>query len=207
MRRPCCRCKRTDVKFGLGSQGYCRACAAIYRKEWAAKEIVKNGHRVLSEKKCGRCKEVKQISEFYTNKSSVDNAASFCKPCHKAYYYAPAAYGTPRWWSRRCSHYHLKGVKGKEAQKLFESNPFCHYCAVSLTAKECHLDHKTPRSRAGKSEISNICVTCKECNRMKDAMTELEFEIFLREFYSRMKNKYELRVVKAAEHYICEGAV
>jgi 5-methylcytosine-specific restriction endonuclease McrA len=186
----------------VGAQGYCRACASLYKKEWVAKEIAERGYRLCREKKCGRCQEVKPVSNFYPNKTSVDNLTSYCASCVKAYYYAPAAYGTTRWWTRRCSGFHLKGVKGKEAQKLFESNPFCHYCEVTLTAKECHLDHLTPRSRGGKSEIGNICVTCKECNRMKDTMTELEFRIFLREYIARFS-----KPSTGSENYISEGAV
>lgn len=35
-------------------------------------------------KTCSKCKEEKELSEFYNNKSQVDGKSNYCKICHKA---------------------------------------------------------------------------------------------------------------------------
>ena len=48
-------------------------------------------------KKCSKCKETKQESEFYTDKRSKDGLRSQCKECHKGYEQTRARVVMKRW--------------------------------------------------------------------------------------------------------------
>lgn len=49
----------------------------------------------------------------------------------------------------------------------------CTYCATSLV--NYHLDHKTPLSRQGTNEESNLQLLCAPCNLKKHTMTHEEY--------------------------------
>lgn len=55
---------------------------------------------------------------------------------------------------------------------------YCTYCDHPLTfvdAKAFHMVHKTPRSRGGTNDDSNLVPACEPCNRSKGNMTHDEF--------------------------------
>ena len=62
---------------------------------------------------------------------------------------------------------------------LFEQQEgFCFYCGDLLYSSfdmEIHVDHKTPISRGGTNDLSNLALTCGACNLSKGAKTEEEF--------------------------------
>ena len=62
----------------------------------------------------------------------------------------------------------------------------CYYCgcriapAATLVAAERRLtaevvEHKTPRSRGGTHDWSNLVLACNACDQIKGAMTDAEF--------------------------------
>lgn len=55
------------------------------------------------------------------------------------------------------------------------SSMLCRYCSVQLDEKSLGVDHATPLSRGGTSEIENLVVCCRDCNAAKGVMTEAEF--------------------------------
>ncbi len=51
----------------------------------------------------------------------------------------------------------------------------CIYCDDILTHKNISFDHIIPLSKGGTSELANIQLICKTCNRQKDKMLHDEF--------------------------------
>lgn len=54
----------------------------------------------------------------------------------------------------------------------------CYYCGDLLFSrfdKYYHVEHKTPLCRGGTNNISNIVLSCAECNHRKHTKTEAEF--------------------------------
>jgi ribosomal protein L32 len=74
-----------DAKSKDGKQRRCKSC----RKEYYAqqKAILQRGdYKVITEKKCSKCGEVKPADEFHKNLNSKDGKDSQCKSCRKEYY-------------------------------------------------------------------------------------------------------------------------
>ena len=44
----------------------------------------------------------------------------------------------------------------------------CIYCGKELTEQETELDHIVPRTKGGKSRLSNAIPSCMLCNRRKN---------------------------------------
>lgn len=60
--------------------------------------------------------------------------------------------------------------------KFFNHNHFiCYYCLKELILDEVTCDHKTPLSKLGTNEVSNLCICCSDCNSLKGEFTEEEF--------------------------------
>ena len=55
----------------------------------------------------------------------------------------------------------------------------CFYCLKPLTLETINIDHKTPIGRNGQNEITNLCVSCEPCNRIKGNLKEDEFRQLL----------------------------
>jgi hypothetical protein len=65
-------------------------------------------------------------------------------------------------------------------QKLFaEQMGLCWYCFQKmewpLDREKVHLEHKIPLVRGGDHGMSNLCLTCADCNRRKHTCTDQEF--------------------------------
>lgn len=50
----------------------------------------------------------------------------------------------------------------------------CSYCGGKFTTKELNLDHIIPRSRGGKTNWTNIALSCIQCNSRKGCRTPEE---------------------------------
>ena len=65
------------------------------------------------------------------------------------------------------------GVRTSELRDLLErSAGKCYYCGV---AGADTVDHRTPISRGGLHQISNLVVACRGCNFRKHSRTDVEF--------------------------------
>jgi hypothetical protein len=65
-------------------------------------------------------------------------------------------------------------------QLWHEQRGFCYYCGELLYKtlnSVYHIEHKTPLSRGGTNDISNIVLSCAECNLRKGTKTDKEFLI------------------------------
>ena len=67
----------------------------------------------------------------------------------------------------------------KELNELFEQQEgLCYYCGRLLFESfkvPFHVEHKIPISIGGSNDISNIALSCKECNLRKHTKTDEEF--------------------------------
>jgi hypothetical protein len=68
----------------------------------------------------------------------------------------------------------------EEIRALFVSQEYtCYYCNKPFFNGKLdikfHIDHKTPLSRGGTSDISNIALACPKCNLSKNTKTDIEF--------------------------------
>lgn len=57
----------------------------------------------------------------------------------------------------------LKAVK----KRLWNTNPYCHYCGVELAENESTLDHLIPLARGGSNSLQNLVLACQPCNTWK----------------------------------------
>lgn len=70
----------------------------------------------------------------------------------------------------------------------------CAICGDFVPYDDFTIDHIFPVAKGGNNEISNLQCTCHQCNQMKQAMSEKEFEckigkIFFRQTIKRIKNR------------------
>ena len=65
-----------------------------------------------------------------------------------------------------------------------KQNGFCFYCGELLYKtlnSVYHIEHKIPLSRGGSNSISNIVLSCEECNLRKGTKTSEEFTLSISE--------------------------
>lgn len=48
-----------------------------------------------------------------------------------------------------------------------QSRGLCWWCGKRLIDKKYHIDHRVPLSRGGSDDVSNLCISCPDCNRKK----------------------------------------
>jgi 5-methylcytosine-specific restriction endonuclease McrA len=56
---------------------------------------------------------------------------------------------------------------GKLRRSLWLNDPHCHYCGRELAFEESTLDHKLAKGKGGTHEMSNLVLSCLECNHEK----------------------------------------
>lgn len=103
-----------------------------------------------SERRCGKCGEIKPLDEFYKNQYR-------CKPCHKAYY---------KEWNKaneaKRHSYHTRrryGVDQTEYNRMFEEQGGrCKICNQEQPEKRLAVDHC---HRTGKVRS----LLCDPCNK------------------------------------------
>jgi len=73
----------------------------------------------------------------------------------------------------------------------------CAYCGCSLLEEanrgiNPHFDHIDPKSKKGKDEIDNLCLTCDWCNRVKSNKTVEEFLEYIKPYLDGKVKKEDL---------------
>lgn len=64
----------------------------------------------------------------------------------------------------------------KQLEKLFNHDHFiCFYCLNELLLVDTTVDHKTPLSRNGTNDLTNLCISCSDCNSLKGELSEGEY--------------------------------
>ncbi len=51
----------------------------------------------------------------------------------------------------------------------------CAYCHKVVKLEDATVDHRTPTSRGGTDDMSNLCMSCASCNESKGRRTSTEF--------------------------------
>lgn len=65
--------------------------------------------------------------------------------------------------------------KASKKQEVMERDGYkCVYCGEN-DRSQLTVDHKIPRSIGGDNSLSNLCCCCRECNNVKDNLTEEQF--------------------------------
>jgi hypothetical protein len=75
-------------------------------------------------------------------------------------------------------------------QKHQEQKCSCGYCGTSLKLEDSIGDHKHPHAQGGKTEYSNLVVSCKSCNNMKGS---LPYDGWVWAVYGMSSGKIDLR--------------
>ena len=163
----------------------------------ACRDVAVRARRVRDgEARCARCRTWKPIDEFV--KGVNGRPHSYCKPCSSEWFherrgtpiekrkvYVPAYRLTEeekKANKREVNHrQHQLRRAGGAAPKRGEIDGLwclqhgrCAYCQKYLGNKY-HVDHKTPVTRSGTNELSNLHLTCPRCNMVKGTMTHEEF--------------------------------
>ena len=72
-------------------------------------------------------------------------------------------------------------ITKKIVQMVYEDNIkrygtlTCYLCLQPIEFGKDHLEHKTPLSRQGSNEYSNLAIACVHCNSVKGAKSEKEY--------------------------------
>lgn len=64
-----------------------------------------------------------------------------------------------------------RGVRFSRENVYARDRGRCQYCAVHLRRDEVTYDHVVPRTQGGKTEWTNIVLSCRECNQRKGGRT------------------------------------
>lgn len=159
-------------------------------------------------KKCSKCLEIKQLSEFETRPDSKDGYRKYCRKCkckrHNERLKERYSLDEVLFWEKRANYLNNPSGRrtGKSGEivknsspiscddifKLYKSQPYCYYCNIPLLKENIVLDHKHPLCRNGNHDITNIAICCNDCNQLKGIRTSEEFELFIYEYLSRFGN-------------------
>ena len=66
-----------------------------------------------------------------------------------------------------------------DARKIIANPPTCPYCELPIEWTELSIDHKTPISRGGSNDVSNLVWADLTCNLMKGNLLAEEFKELL----------------------------
>jgi hypothetical protein len=73
-----------------------------------------------------------------------------------------------------------KGNKDKIVNVLVSRDGTrCRYCKKDLRRSEITIEHLTPKGRGGSNKISNLAISCADCNNDKGDLTDEEYKGFL----------------------------
>ena len=71
---------------------------------------------------------------------------------------------------------HRKRISKKDKEMIYKSQKCkCMYCGKKIQLDYMHIDHKTPLSRKGSNNLSNLHLICAPCNNRKGSLTDGEF--------------------------------
>ena len=123
----------------------------VYRKEMKTIEWGELYNRFGQENRYDANEFEKEISQLI-----ADDEVTNCKGI---YYYL---------FDRKESHLNLRQFDEKMKRAAYEKqNGICAKCGKHFEYEEMEGDHITPWSQGGKTELSNLQMLCRDCNRRK----------------------------------------
>jgi len=149
--KPCSRCEKSHV---LIKNGLCPSC---YKKDWnkTNRDRVNEYNNEWNASHPERRKAT--LKRYYQTENGREVQSM---NTHRRLARLNAAPGN--------------GMNRKQWKAIKEiSNYSCYYCGAK--PKRLEVEHKTPLSRGGEHDISNIVPSCMKCNREKGTLTEEEF--------------------------------
>ena len=188
-------CKERSAKDGL--QTKCKRCDKIYREQNIEridtykknyyknnKEKIAESHRIYDKKNKESVNAYRK--EYYKkNKEKMDESSRVYRENNRD----RAAEMEKKWRDsnveavreskrlykirkRATERDTLIKVTKEEINKLIkDSNNICFWCDEDISKGEMHLDHIYPLSKCGGHTISNLCVSCANCNIRKNLCT------------------------------------
>ena len=99
-------------------------------------------------------------SKYYVHSQAKTKYCEKCKPVVKR------AWGITNRNGQDVDFAYVKKLLGEDR---------CVYCGRKIEWSEKQIDHKTPLSRGGTNDNSNLCLSCAACNHDKDDMTAEEY--------------------------------
>lgn len=76
----------------------------------------------------------------------------------------------------------LEVLRKRAAYYASLAEPYCcYYCGIDGRIEHMLLEHKTPTSRGGSNESTNLVNACRGCNVSKGSRTFDEFKALMRE--------------------------
>lgn len=168
--------------------------------------IAKN---VQNSKYCHSCKKVKNVDEFYSNKSKKDGIHTECKECHtiacKKYRqtdkYKKAAsksyYKNKEKNANRRSDYYLKNkekIIGKQASQREERikwffgkiGGFCRNCGYKKSTTALQLHHLDSNQKNGVHDVLSNWIKWTSLNRFISKINSLSFTILCSNCHSEL---------------------
>ena len=158
----------------------------------------------MKEKICSKCKQTKTLSSFEKRPDSKDGYRQYCRECKnlqsKKAYEKRLIKDSMTFWKTRANNLNKASGRNGVAREIIRNSPkipykdlhdlyykdsSCSYCNIKLNINQIVFDHKIPLSRKGEHNISNIAISCNDCNNLKGVRTDKEFIEFLSEYISR----------------------
>lgn len=150
---------------------------------------------IKSTKICTNCKNDRLLSDFYKTKKTKSGLRSECKFCEKEYYilniqkkleygkeyskiYCKTEKGIAKSkndGAKRRGNFKKGNVTSEEMINLQKNAITCYWCNIKLHNKVKHIDHYIPISKGGKHTLSNLVVSCANCNLKKSAKDPILF--------------------------------
>ena len=70
---------------------------------------------------------------------------------------------------KRSKNYRLKKRLWKEIHNCELTLPVpCHWCRCMIRFAWATVDHVRPRSEGGADDLTNVVVSCSDCNQLRD---------------------------------------
>lgn len=170
----CPRCRETKplTEFYAhrtrGTQAYCKPCSKAQVAEWTSRNP---GSRRVTPRTPEQRRKEKQRPRVRTPEQLARKRAT-----QRTYRIENP--GKVRTWNKLRVHRLRGGGPMPEpvgiAALLCEQEAQCTYCRAML-GQSFHIDHKTPVSRGGSNEESNLQLLCRSCNIDKRARTHGEY--------------------------------
>lgn len=111
----------------------------------------RRGLKQFGQRKCLLCKEIFPLNNdnFFKNNSKGSSGLDwFCKPCHLI----------------KNRKYAKHTVLKDRFNFLKKYNFTCQYCGRKAPEVVFHVDHILPSSKGGTNSLTNLILSCDDCN-------------------------------------------